>query len=88
MWKRRLRPRLEPNSQESVKESHGLEAAGRTEAAGGWPRKCKSHVKLEWESDTFEEAGGYADGGTEAGSGDGSEGSSLEADRQNNIKVL
>ena len=50
--------------------------------------KVKSHVKLEWESDTFEEAGGYADGGTEAGSGDGSEGSLLEADCQNNIKVL
>ena len=82
MWKRRLRPRLEPNSQESVKESYGLEAAG------GWPRKGKSHIKLEWESDTFEEVRGYADGGTDAGSGDGSEDSSLEADRQNNIKVL
>ena len=82
MWKRRLRPRLEPNSQESVKESHGLEAAG------GWPRKCKSHVKLEWESDRFEEAGGYADGGTEAGSGDGREGFLLKPDRQENAKVL
>ena len=49
---------------------------------------AKVMSSLNGKSDTFEEAGGCADGGTEAGSGDGSEGSSLEADRQNKIKVL
>ena len=78
MWKRRLRPRLEPNSQESVKESHGLEAAG------GWPRKCKSHDKLEQESNRF----GYTEGGTEGGGEDAREGLLLKPDRQENAKVL
>ena len=82
MWKRRLRPRLEPNSQESVEESH------RLEAAGGWPSKCKSHSKLEYESNRIQEAGGYAEGGTEAGNEDGSAGSLLELDRQENAKGL
>ena len=78
MWKCRLRPRLDPKSQESVKESRGIEAVG------GWPRKCKSHDKLEQESDRF----GYAEGGTEGGSEDVSEGLLLKPDRQENAKVL